>query len=289
MLMRKVWMACTAIIMLASCQKEVGFDSPGGGTGTTGELLVKTVAVTGNDTMTTLYTYDSQKRLETMTIDGTSTGMVMHSYQKFVRDANGRIIRVLQKIDQNGMASDTAINNIHYPDATTMNFDYSVNNISMMGFDVKDSSVYTYTGGRMTRISAYMSSPLMGPDPIATTITDFSYDAFGNVSVLDMAADITTPGTVEPVMKQTYTYGNSLYTSYMSQHAAQNLFLAGFPNAQSKAVTKMVMEDLTTPSNGFTLTTDIVTGAGNKPVSATATNTSGTQGTTVTKYTFYYQ
>src|SRR6476646_3664776 len=128
-------------LILFSCQKEVNFDDitdpgNGGGTapGTTGDLLIKSVAVTGTETITTIYGYDGQKRLETSVMEGSSGGMKIHNYTKYIKDASGRISQILQKVDQDGMSSDTAVNFIHYPDATTLEYDYSVNHISMMGF-----------------------------------------------------------------------------------------------------------------------------------------------------------
>ena len=86
--------AFLAGILLASCQKEVSFQSGssgnngGNGNGNTSGLLVKAVAVTGAETQTTIYTYDSQKRLETMSIKGTTGGIPVDSYHKYVRDGS---------------------------------------------------------------------------------------------------------------------------------------------------------------------------------------------------------
>src|SRR5215217_2731823 len=99
----------TAILALSlffvSCQKEVGVDSPGntggnGGGGSATGLLVKAVSVTDADTITTLYAYDNQKKLETEIMDGTSGGVTFHSYKKFERDGAGRISRILQVVEQ---------------------------------------------------------------------------------------------------------------------------------------------------------------------------------------------
>ncbi len=129
--MKKLLTALPVVaIFLFSCQKEVSFEISSAGNGN-GDLLVKTVAVTGTETMTTLYTYDDQKRLSTITIDGVSGGMKTHSYQKFERDNAGRIVKVIQKVDMMGIPSDTAIKTMHYPNATTMDYDYSIHIMGM--------------------------------------------------------------------------------------------------------------------------------------------------------------
>jgi len=283
-------------LILFSCQKEVNFDDitnpgNGGGTapGTTGDLLVKIVAVTGTETITTLYSYDGQKRLETSVMDGSSGGMKIHNYTKYLRDASGRITRILQKVDQDGMSSDTAVNLIHYPDATTMEYDYSVNNISMMGFSTLDSAVYKYASGKMLSAVHYLSSPLFGA-PIQSSSYTFTYDGSGRVTVLDIAATLSpTGGSLSPIAKETFTYGNSVNYMWASNSAAQNFLLGGMPNKVNNDVTKMQMDDLTDPSNSLTITSSFVAGANGKPATGKVTSVSLNQGTQVTNYTFFYQ
>lgn len=271
---------------LFSCQKEVDdiFSNNGntGGNGNTSGLLVKVIAVTGTDTLTTLYTYDSQKRMETNTMDGLSNGIQMHSYKKYIRDASSRIYMIQQVIEENGIVSDTTLETVHYP-GTGMEFDYTINTISMMGFSVIDSTRYTYASGRMTNMTSYLSSPLLG-SVLMTTKTDFSYDASENITFLKMYSDIGT-GTMMPIMNQTYTYGNTINATWLSTNGAQNYLLSGTPGTGNKAFVRAQMDDLTDPSNSFVMTATYSLGAGNKPLSATITSTPGS----VTKYTFFYQ
>lgn len=272
---------------LFSCQKEVNdIFSNNTNTGSNGNstgLLVKTVSVTGTDSMVTLYTYDNQKRLETMTMDGISNGMQMHSYKKYIRDASSRIAKVLQVVEQNGLASDTSIERVHYP-GSAMEFDYTVNPISMSGLTVFDSTVYSYSSGKMISMLSNLTSPLLGPAIVARTKTDFAYDAAGNITVLKMYADLGS-GTLSPFMNQTYTYGAAINATWISTNSAQNFLLAGTPATGNKAFIKAQMDDLTDPSNSFTMTATYTLDAGNKPKSAMVTSTTGE----VTKYTFFYQ
>ena len=302
--MKKLLTAIPAIaLLLFSCQKELSFDSstnPGNGNpGTgTGDLLVKTVAVTGSETMTTLYGYDSLKRLSTITIDGVTGGMQTHSYQKFERDNAGRIVRVLQKLsDIGGVPSDTAVKTIHYPNATTMDYDYSVHVMGMSvgpglpSMQTIDSTVYQYTAGKIMSYDSYMSSSLMPGSIMMSSKYDFVYDAQNRVTDMKMYSDAANPGGPQDLMVEwNYTYGNTVNGVYVSSNAAQNLLIHGLPNIGSSNIDKMVMTS-DDPQINVTVTTTYVLGSNGKPATGTAVSTTTGQqsGTQTTKYTFYYQ
>jgi hypothetical protein len=273
-------------LTLFSCQKEVDdiFSNNGntGGNGNTSGLLIKTVAVTASDSLVTLYAYDNQKRLETITMDGTSNGMQMHTYKKYIRDTSSRIYKILQAIDQNGVPTDTTIEIVHYPNQG-MEFDYTINTISMLGLTVIDSSIYLYSAGKMASMISELSSPLLGSSFMATK-TEFTYDASGNVTNLKMYSDFVT-GVLSPIMSQVYIYGSAVNATWISTNGAQNFLLYGTPGTSNQAFVKAQIDDLITPSNSFVMTATYTLGSDNKPKSASITSTSGQ----VTKYTFYYQ
>ena len=286
--MKKLLTALPLIVILVSCQKEIGFDTPSGsgGGGATGNLLVKTVAVTGTETLTTLYTYDAQKRLETTTMDGTSAGIVMHIYTKLLYDAAGRVYRVIQYAEQDGVASDTATNKIHYPNATTVEYDYSVNSISMFGMSAIDSSVYQFASGQLINFTSYLSSPMMGPDPIMSSKYEFNYDGSGRVSLLKLYAMVGMPGSpLSNIANQSYTYNTTVNTTWPATSSAQAYLIHGMPNTKNDAVATLKFDSMTAGVDSFSATTTYVLGTGNKPTAATYTSTDGQ----VTKYSFFYQ
>jgi hypothetical protein len=283
--------------ILVSCQKEIlDTDSgnpdngnPGNGGSTTG-LLVKTVSVEDNtDTLTTIYTYDNQKRLETETMDGASAGMVIHNYKKFERDANGRIKRILQYAVQDGVASDTSINLVHYPNGSSFDYDYTLMNVSVSGFSVNDSAAYSYSGGKMMSITDYLSSPLLGPIAMQTSKFEFTYDGSGRVGSNKMYSSGGAPGTpLTATFNQVYSYGTAINGVYATNNGAQNYLLGGMPNTSNEVMTKLQMQDLTgaNPDVNAIVTMTYVL-SGNKPTSMVAT-TAGAQ-PSVTKASFYYQ
>ncbi len=296
--MKKLLTALPVIaIFLFSCQKEVSFELSSAGNGN-GDLLVKTVAVTGTETMTTLYTYDDQKRLSTITIDGVSGGMPMHSYQKFERDDAGRIVKVIQKVgDIMGIPSDTAIKTMHYPDATTMDYDYSIHIMGMSvgqglpSMQTIDSTVYNYSGGKMISYDSYMSSSLMPGMIMMTSKYDFVYDAQNRVTDMKMYTDVANPGGQQDLMAEwKHTYGSTVSGLYVSSHASQNLLLHGLPSTGSSNIDKSVTTSAD-PQMVLTITFTYVLGSNGKPTTGTAVSTTtGQQNSTqTTNYTFFYQ
>ncbi|MFC0772439.1 hypothetical protein [Terrimonas alba] len=296
--------AFLAAILLASCQKEVSFQSGssgnngGNGNGNTSGLLVKAVAVTGAETQTTIYTYDSQKRLETMSIKGTTGGIPVDSYHKYIRDGAGRIVKVLQKVaDMPGATTDTSVTIYHYPNETTMNYDYRIFVITMNmggGFSMStiDSAVYTYNADKMMSFHSYMSSSMLPGEIMSENKTDFSYDGSGNVTGMKTYSDIADPGgTMDLIADYTYTYANtSVNNTYMTANSAQNFALNSLPTITTNIITKMEMvSNATTPPMNVVITSSYVNGAGNKPVSATAVSATTGQPTQTTNYTFFYQ
>ena len=230
-----------------------------------------------------------------MTIKGTSGGMVMDNYNKYYRDAGGRIVKVQQKIaDMPGTVSDTAVMTYHYPDATTMNYDYSVNVMSMdiggMSMGTIDSAVYTYSAGKMTQYNSFMSSTLMPGTIMSQGRTEFSYDATDKATGMKIYNDAGT-GTMDLIADYKYTYASSTVNGiYTTPSPAQNLIINGLPNTGTNVTTKMEMvSNATTPPMTVIMTTTYVNGGGNKPVSATVVATTTGQPTQTTKYTFYYQ
>jgi hypothetical protein len=293
MTLKRILLASITSLLLISCQKGVdwattttstgsGTGSGGNGGGTTGDLLVKLVAVTGTDTFTVLYTYDASKRLLTEDSKGTSGGMTIDIYQKFYRDANGRIYKISQLMKQPGMPSDTSFTNVYYPDATTLNFTYKTTDMSMMGLTTHDSTVYAWNAsGNVTVANSFMTSALL---PGSVTMQKYEYTySNGNLTQQKSYSDINTTGTPSLVATYNYTFDNNTNPII----ANGEFLLTGKTETASKNnVVKMEIVDATTPSNSRTMTTSITYGTDGKPTKGTVTMQP--QGM-VTKYTFFYQ
>lgn len=313
--MKKLLTAVAAIILLASCQKEITFDpnnpagtgngSGSGGTGTGGAgtggstgsgLLIKAVAVTGTETQTTLYSYDAQSRLETVTTSGTSGGLPTDSYQKYVRDGAGRIVKVLQKLaDFGGGASDTARLTYHYPTATTMDPDYSVSVKSLgaggLSLTTIDSVAFSYSGGKLASYYDYMSTNLFGiTTPLSENKWEYTYNASGYVTVMKTLSNTSSGAPLTETYNIAYTYGTLANNNYTSASAMQNFILYNVPNTNSApVVTKFVANSNATSPPLLVTTTLTFTTTGSKITGGTASIVSTGQPNQNTTYTFYYQ
>jgi YD repeat-containing protein len=310
--MKKLLTAVSFVVLFTSCQKEVSFDSggtgggsngggsgsgsgSGSGTGSNSGLLIKSVAVTGSETVTTQYTYDTSKRLLTHTDKGVGGGVPVDSYRRFVRDGAGRIIKVVQKLgDVNGMPSDTAYFNYHYPNATTMDPDYgvSVMSMSMGGITMAtiDSSVYNYAGGKLASYNSYMSSNMMGMVmPVSESRWEYTYNASGYVVMLKLFNNTTSGAPLTEMYNVTNTYGSTVNHVYASPSAMQNFIINGLPHTSATLVTKMVANSVGV-SPPVNVVTDFTYTLTNGRVTSGTSNTVSTgQPARNTNYTFFYQ
>jgi hypothetical protein len=130
----------SSCILFASCEKEDTYPPLN-----TGTLLVKSVSITNGETSTTTYSYTSDNKIDVISTVGTSGGIDVGDYRKFYRDANGRITRIAHKVPpQSGVEIDTIFTYVHYPDATSFNYDYTVQKIAIDTYELNDSTLYTY-------------------------------------------------------------------------------------------------------------------------------------------------
>lgn len=307
--MKKILTAVTAITLLASCQKEITFDPAnpagagsgsgstggGGGSSTGSGLLVKTVAVTGSETQTSLYTYDNNSRLYTQTDNGVSGGMPLNNYKRFERDAAGRIVRAVQKLgDFGGGISDTARVTYHYPTATSVDPDYSrsVQSLNAGGLVLStiDSVVYQYSGGKLVAYNDYMFSDVLGMSmPVSENRWEFTYNASGYVTAMKTLSNTSSGAPLTETYNIAFTYGTLANNNYTSASAMQNFIVYGVPNTDAPVITKSVASsNATTPPLQVIITTSFTT-AGAKITGGTANVVSTGQPNQTTAYTFYYQ
>lgn len=300
---------CALIALLFSCQKEISIDtsttggsnsggnggSGNGGSGggsTSGSLLIKSVGRTATDSSVTVYTYDAQNRMSTMTIDDNSMGSPVRTWKKFEYDNVGRVAKITQASVLQGMP-DTAINIIHYPSATATEMDYTVNTqtMNMMGLTMTtvDSSVFTYTAGKLTSILSYMDNSLAGTGYYQSSKYDFLYDASGKVSTLKLYGSSNPGGPLSSMGDEQFTYGTAMNAIWLPTNAAQKYWIGGMPNATNEAVTRMQVVNSPSAANGTTLTVTYTLGSNNLPATSVNVQSGGGQPTRTVNYTYFYQ
>ena len=269
-------------IFLVSCQKDVALD-PGTPGGSDNLLLVKTVSVQNNESYTTTYSYTADKKIEIINITGTSGGLSVDNYRRFYRDAAGRIIRIAIKIPpQNGIETDTVFMDVHYPNATTFNYDYTVQKISVSGFDVYDSTTYTYnSNNQITEGYTHQYNPILGPVQDLRFV--YSYDAAGNLVKLEGYNNASGP--MELVV--TFNLGYDDKTNPLAFDKQEFLVTGGNPGSSKNNVTVITFTDVAGNGDPQIINYAYTFGSNGLPSKVVTTDQSGSNPVITT--TFYYQ
>ncbi len=269
-------------IFLVSCQKDVALD-PGTPGGSDNLLLVKTVSVQNNESYTTTYSYTADKKIEIINITGTSGGLSVDNYRRFYRDAAGRIIRIAIKIPpQNGIETDTVFMDVHYPNATTFNYDYTVQKISVSGFDVYDSTTYTYnSNNQITEGYTHQYNPILGPVQDLRFV--YSYDAAGNLVKLEGYNNASGP--MELVV--TFNLGYDDKTNPLAFDKQEFLVTGGNPGSSKNNVTVITFTDVAGNGDPQVINYAYTFGSNGLPSKVVTTDQSGSNPVITT--TFYYQ
>jgi hypothetical protein len=218
-----------------------------------------------------------------MNTTGTSGGLSVDNYRRFYRDAAGRIIRIATKIPpQNGIETDTVFMNVHYPNASTFNYDYTVQKISVSGFDVYDSTTYTYNNNnQITEGYTHQYNPILGPVQDLRAV--YSYDASGNL--VKMEGYNNASGQMELVSTFNLEYDDK--TNPLAFDKQGLLVTAGTPNTSKNNVTVMTFTDVATNEDSQVLNFAYTYGSNGLPSKVIQTDQSGSNPVTTT--TFYYQ
>jgi len=294
MTLRKLTAFVALSLLLTSCQQEVDDEilpDPGNGNGGGGgsvpgtSRIIKAVGVTGQDTLTTFYTYDAQGRMETLSTHGTNGGQPVHIFKKWYYDAN-RIVKMASLSESGGFPGDTSFTAVHYPNAATLEFDYTVTKTDLLGIQNIDSTRFTYLNGQLRMGSSYLS--VFGLDSYLAARNTYTYNASGNVSSIKMegSTDFTGNTPLELLGTQTLSYGSSWSEVWSLPNPAQRFLMAGLPNQGNEGVTLLVTNTVQGPSS--TISTSYSSGAASRPTSAVITQNVAGQ-VLVTKYSFYYQ
>ncbi len=217
------------LLGLAACQKELSVETgniPGGDS----TLLVKIVVTNQqNDSTVMAYSYDGNKRVIGTAYSGKDSNNNEYNQQlQIKRDNNGRITQVagsvrLATLLPEGIPAGTlpvsrdgevqTTKNVHYPDASTRNFDYVTSIFQMGAITATDSTVYTYSNNTVIKAVSYLSAALVPGLPSFNFLADstvYAYDGQGNLTSSNSygPSDLSSPGsTLVLGITNTYEYG----------------------------------------------------------------------------------
>lgn len=271
-------------VVMISCQKEIDW---GTGSSNVAQTLYRIKSKTGTTDSTQIdYIYDANKRLIREVTTGVAGTQNLDNDLAITRDPSGIILKTVQKAASLLAAGIDSVVTIYHYNSVTAQYTSSVFTLSVAGFGVKDSAVYTYTSGRISKDEHYLQ--LTGlPIPLPPTLSarnTYTYSADGK-NLLAVASDAAIPPatTLSPATAQAYTTDTKTNPLIILNEAVL-LSRVGLYNANN--TTKAVVTNTVDPTQDFTMDYTYKYNSINKPDSAYGTRTPG-GAITATKY--FYQ
>ncbi|MFM2138368.1 MAG: hypothetical protein RJA57_675 [Bacteroidota bacterium] len=219
--MNKILIAAAfGLLLLAACQKEIDW---GTNAGATPDRLYRTRSQTGTDTSQTDYSYDANGRLVRIKTAGMSGGQDLSNELTITRDAAGIILSTTQKAAALLMAGiDSLVIRYNYNTATTR-YTSSVFNLNIPGFNVKDSTLYSYdAAGRISKDEHYLQvSGLPIPLPPILALRNTYYYSSSGANIDSVLRETTAnPGDpLTPTASQSYTYDTKVNPLILTKEA----------------------------------------------------------------------
>lgn len=283
---QKILLAAAIVLVLISCQKEIDWNTGGGGN-TTAQRLVMIKSKTGTDTTQTEYSYDAAGRLTREKMTGVSAGMSIDNDFLINRNSSGIITTTVQKSPTLVTAGiDSVVTTYHY-NSSTSKYTSSVFSMSIFGFGVSDSAVYTYdASGKITKDEHYLQTtglPIPLP-PVLSARNNYTYSADGK-NLLSVSTDAAIPPatTLSQATAQTYSMDTKVNPLIILNEAVL-LSRPGLYSANNP--TKAALTNTVDPTQDFTMDNVYKYNSNNKPDSIYSTRTPGA---TVTATKYYYQ
>ncbi len=265
-------------LSIVACQKEIDW-----GSNTGNQLLVKIHSTTGSDSTIIMYAYDGFRRLIGETTVGVSAGITLDQTFVINRDASGIIISTIQKSALLLAAGVDSIKTRYYYNNGTQHYTAAAFDISIMGFGVTDSAVYTYdANGRINSDHHYIVTGFVPPLEIASN--QYTYSANGmNVTITNLQATTFPGNPLTDISNQTFSF-DTKSAPLILKNEAIILNRASLYNANN--ATKNVFVDAMDPTNNYTLDLTYKYNLAGKPDSSFSTRTPGGN-LTASKY--FYQ
>lgn len=278
-------LAGLSLATFLSCQKEIDW---GIKTGSVPSQLYRIKSTTGTDTTQVDYTFDAAKRLIREKTAGMSAGTDISNELIINRSSSGIITTTVQKAAALvAVGVDSIVTRYNY-NTSTSKYTSAVFQLTVLGFSVLDSAVFTYDASGKISMDEHYSQITGLPIPLPATLSlrnTYTYDATGkNLVGVSQEAPTTPGGPLAPLSTQTFTYDTKVNPLIVPNEAII-LGRTGLFNANN--ATRSAFTDVTTPANNFTIDYTYRYNAINKPDSAYSVQTP--PGTDTTKTKFFYQ
>ncbi len=284
---RNILLFCVVAIVFVSCQKEIDWSVPGSG-GTTAQQLYRIKSKTGTTDSTQIdYFYDANKRIIRELTSGIGGGQNLNNDLTITRNSAGIITKTVQKAAAFAGTGIDSVVTIYNYNTTTAKYTSSVFQLSIPGFSVIDSTVYTYNAsGKIIKDEHYLKIGGL-PIPLPPTLTarnTYTYSA-DEKNILSVVTDAAIPPatTLTPATAQTYTV-DAKVNSLIILNEAVLLNRVGLYNANN--TTKAVVTNTIDPTQDFTMGYTFRYNSGNRPDSSYGTRTPGGA---ITASKYFYQ
>ncbi len=275
------------VFILTSCQKsytpEMIGTTPGtgGGTGTTGMLLVKSESKSTSNTEATTQTlqYDASNKVRLITrVDIDSNNNSSNFVYRYMRDGAGNVTRIITNAllgsvsPGTGSGSglpDSLLVTIHYP-AGSSRFDYSTYTLDLGGISFQDSTVYQYTNGLISDIFEYQAISGM----TYTLIAKNQYKYNNNNLVEEK---IYTPSSIGGMLTLSGTYTLNYTNKPGALYVGNEGFLLGYDRSSvsQNTISQATFYDNINNATILTVNYSMQFNSNNLPVSGTATQMPG--------------
>jgi hypothetical protein len=283
--MKRVFLLPVLLIFLFSCQKEIDWSTDP--VVNNGPVLYRIKSKTGaTDTTQTDYFYDANKRIIRELINGMGSGQNLNNELIITRNGSGVITKSVQKSATLQAAGIDSVVTVYGYNPSSSQYTYSAFGLTVAGFTVRDSAVYTYGSGRISKDEHYLlviGLPIPLP-PVLSARNTYTYSADGK-NLLSVATDAaTTPGgPLTPAAAQTFSMDTKTNALIVPNEAVV-LGRLGLYSANNS--TKATLTNTIDPSQDFTMDITYRYNTSNKPDSSYNTRTPGGA---VTASKYFYQ
>jgi hypothetical protein len=250
-----------ALLALSACKKDDAASK-------TPNLLDRVVAKEGTDSTVTVYGYDSQKRF----ITETSTGTGGSSSVSLVRDANGRITRVVENDGSNTYLTDYV-----YQGPSDRKVRNGVYKFSNGGIQITDSIAFTY-GSKVNKTGHFYSAA--GVPTRQFYYYEYTYDSRGNMSSAKVYQDGSGAGTLTLQGTITFQYDDKINPIYSNDDALVEFIGSQYTSPNN--ITQVIAVG-TDPANNFSATIIYEYRSDGRPTQATTVSLGSR---TVATYTY---
>ncbi|MCY7421930.1 MAG: hypothetical protein LH478_09345 [Chitinophagaceae bacterium] len=242
------------------------------------ELLTKIVAVTGNETIESNFTYDSKNYLISEQHKGIENGVAVDTYKKYYRDTTGKIVKVALKSKQD---VDTVYTRTTYDDYYTNTLLYTLSQYQRQGQVIRDSVTYVYDGNGHIGIQKQYRQKATGDYGLFEQ-HEYSFSGRNLVVVKDFVDSSNSSNLVVAGVRQ-FSYDTRFNPLKLNNEA----ILIGRPEwASANNLISIDLENKLAPGDNYKVVSKLFYSISRKPVYGTSIKSPVG---TVTQVTYFYK